>query len=492
MRTNTLVIFFLFCFLVDAAAQKHDYIWPFGYLNSPSNPPNSPYGGAYIDFNQVPTAGVKNNRVLNFGLAGSACSDSSGKLLFYTNGLAIHNHLDKLIENGDTINPGYWWDSAGNYGYSNGMGSFPLPYPGHPNTYVYFHTGVIFDVDSSYVRHSPLYYTIIDMNANGGEGKVIQKNQILLEGDLGWPAACKHGNGRDWWITLYKPNHPEQITFLLSQSGISGPIVQSIGPALYPEFYGKCLFSPDGRTYVRHDGNNGPRLMNFDRCTGLFSNLRILAYPDEIYSWSAAFSPNSRYLYLSKPSLVTRIDLLANNINTSFDTLGRYNLSHCATDPSETRVFQMQEGPDGKIYCSSDGDSRCITRIEQPLLPGLAADLYYGGFDLPRSHLYTICHFPNYRLGEWEGALCDTINFQQPGDGFYASRYTPSEANAEKSLLSEPYKIFPVACEPNEAARKEKNELGDMRKLEYNLWLNRKDAIETKSRPYSKTHTKNE
>jgi len=473
-------------------AQNHDHIWPFGDGNGPFNPLSSPYGGAYIDFNQSPTIGVKDNRVLNFGLAGSACSDSSGNLLFYTNGLAIHNYLDQLVENGDTLNPGDWWDGSGNGGYDNHLGSFPLPYPGHPNQYVYFHTGVLFDIDSSYVRHSPFYYTIVDMNANGGEGKVISKNQILIEGDLGWPAACKHGNGRDWWITLFKPNHPEQITYLLSPSGISGPFIQSIGPAIYPEFDGKSLFSPDGRTYVRHDSKNGPRLMDFNRCTGLFSNLRILAYPDEIFSWSAAFSPDSRYLYLSKPSLITRIDLLANNINTSFDTLGRYNLSYCAANPSEARVFHMQEGPDGKIYCSSDGQSHCMTRIEQPKLPGLAADVYYGGFELPRIHFYTICHYPSYRLGEWQDAPCDTLNAQKPGHGFYTSMYTASTVEAEKNPLVQAYKILPIAAEPNEVARKEKIAFGDLRKLEYELWRKHKATIETQSTTSDKTHKKHE
>ena len=66
-----------------------------------------------------------------------------------------------------------------------------------------------------------------------------------------------------------------------------------------------------------------------------------------------------------------------------------------------------------------------MNRIERPLLPGLAADMNFGSFKLPRWYGLTMCHYPNYRLGEWEGSPCDTINGQKRGDGFAATLYEP-------------------------------------------------------------------
>ncbi len=70
------------------------------------------------------------------------------------------------------------------------------------------------------------------MNLNGGLGGVPlgQKNQIAINDTL-MPgmAACKHANGRDWWIIAFKDNSDIVYKFLLSPTGISAPIQQSPG-----------------------------------------------------------------------------------------------------------------------------------------------------------------------------------------------------------------------------------------------------------------------
>jgi hypothetical protein len=456
------------------AAQKHDYNWTIGY--DTGNPITSEYGGSVISFNESPTVAIKNNQKLNFEYYGTACSDSSGNLLFYTNGISIHNYLHQLIENGDTINPGDYWDATLHSGYASTIGPFALPYPGHPNQYVLFHTGLEYDVDSFYLRISPFYCTIVEMSANNGAGKVLIKNQVLAAGDLCWPAACKHGNGRDWWITVAKHRFPIQYTFLLSPDGISGPYEQVIGAPFSPEVNdgrSKSIFSPDGRIYVRHDGLNGPRIMDFDRCTGLFSNLRLLPYPPEVYSWSAAFSEDSRFLYLSRPSMVWSVDMQANNLSTSFDTLGRYNWTYSPAPPWGTGISELQEGADGKIYASTySGSSRCMNRIERPLLAGLAADLNFGSFKLPRWYSLTMCHYPNYRLGENDGSPCDTLNAQAPGDGFIKTMY--DAAGKPRVKAQNDYTILPMApATPSEEARAEKLLWGDHVKVAWEDRLRR-------------------
>ncbi len=458
--------------VAQIAAQKHDYNWIIGY--DTGNPIISEYGGSVISFNETPTVAIKNNQKLNFSLYSAACSDSSGSLLFYTNGLSIHNYLHQLIENGDTINPGEDWGTF-HSGYISTIGPFALPFPGHTNQYVLFHTATEYDVDSFYLRVSPFYYSIVDMNANNGNGKVLVKNQVLASGDLCWPAACKHGNGRDWWVTVAKHRFPIQYTFLLSPEGISGPYEQVIGPVFSPEVndgIGKSIFSPDGRTYVRHDGKSGPRIMDFDRCTGIFSNLRLLPYPAEVYSWSAAFSEDSRFLYLSRPSMVWSVDMKANNLSTSFDTLGRYNWTYSPAPPWGTAISELQEGADGKIYASTWGGSRCMSRIERPLLPGLAADMNFGSFKLPRWNSSTMCHYPNYRLGENDGSPCDTLNAQAPGDGFIKTLY--DAAGKPRVKPQNDYTILPmVPAAPSEEARIEKQLWGDHVKVAWEERLRR-------------------
>jgi hypothetical protein len=474
MKKNIILSLLLSLFFVVLLyAQKHDYNWILGYDNSQSI--TSEWGGMTINFNTTPPTTVKDNRKLNFNIFGAACSDSVGNLLFYSNGIAIHNYLDELMENGDSINFGDFWSGSVADGYSS-LGGFALPFPGHPNQYYFFYSGFDYEQVLQDSRWSPFYYAIIDMNANGGKGKVLIKNQVIMNGDLGWPAACKHGNGRDWWITNFESNIASQVTYLLSPEGLSAPSEQFIGPnfSLFDEeSTNKSVFSPDGRTYIRNDGNSGPRIMDFDRCTGTFSNLRLLPYPDEIFSFSASFSPDSRFLYLTKPTTVWQLDLTATNIAASFDTIARYNGSYCPNPFGDTRVWMSQEGSDGKIYMINYSSSRCMSRIEQPLLPGLGANMAYGGFDLPRYNFLTTYSFPNYRLGENEDSPCDTLNAQQPNDGFFKSPYQVQAAKPNSGQAND-YTILPMLhATPSAEARVEKREQGNLQKLMYERWLRR-------------------
>jgi hypothetical protein len=487
MKKNILFLLFILPFsILLLNAQKHDYNWTMGYDNG--QPISSEWGGMTVNFNTTPPTSLKVNRQLNFDSFGAACSDSVGTLLFYSNGIAIHNYLDELMENGDSINFGQFWTGSVAGGYSS-CGGFALPFPGHPNQYYFFYSGFDYEPTLQDIRNSPFYYAIVDMNANGGKGKVLSKNQVVMSGDVGWPVACKHGNGRDWWITNFVNNVPSQITFLLSPDGLSAPSEQIIGPnfSLFEEeFISKPVFSPDGRTYIRHDGNVGPRIMDFDRCTGIFSNLRLLPYPEEIFSWSASFSPDSRFLYLTKPTVVWQLDITATNISASLDTIARYNVSYCPTPSADTRVWSSQEGPDGKIYTINFSNAQCMGRIEQPSLPGLASNMAYGSFDLPRWSILTTCHFPNYRLGENENSPCDTLNFQQTGSGFFKSTYLEQDKKPNHGQSND-YTILPMlSATPSAEARAEKQAQGDLQKIMYERWLLR-DEPKAKARKKNKT-----
>jgi hypothetical protein len=473
---------------LNAFGQKHDYIWVYGSQNLPNDPLSSKFGGAYIDFNQSPPVSVSINRKLNFNLNAGACCDSLGNLQFYTNGIEIHNYMDELIENGDSINyDSVFWEAGKKNGYSEIIGPIALPYPGHQNQYFLFHTAWRYELDSSYSRNAYFYYTVIDMTANAGRGKVISKNNVLLERDLGWFAACKHGNGRDWWITSFQRSKPKQISFLLTSEGLSNPIEQPIALGTgFPdhEGTGKSCFSPNGKFYIRHDDQNGIRIFDFDRCTGVFSNQRILQYPGSVYTWSASFSDDSHFLYLANRTLVYAIDMYNINNIQYMDTVGIFNRSYCDY-PFSTRMYLTQEGPDGKIYCSAREFSLCMSTIEKPKLISPACEVAYGGFELSRWNDNTICHFPHYRLGEYEGSPCDTLNTQKPDDGFYKSVYNASdEAEAQKDPEAD-FILIPIGNTATPEAIEEKRRYGDMNRIMHERLMEGEAAIR---RPLTQDH----
>ena len=130
------------------------------------------------------------------------------------------------MENGDDLSPGYyhneWCNNGSNGGYKAYQGIFSILMPGHKNEYILFHHRRYQFKDSIDVM-----YTLIDMNANNGLGKVTEKNKIL---QYGWLSrtfqAVRHGNGRDWWIVAPERGDSDKyFLFLLSPEGVSGPFV---------------------------------------------------------------------------------------------------------------------------------------------------------------------------------------------------------------------------------------------------------------------------
>lgn len=421
------------------SAQNHDFIWVYGYQNHPDT--SSEVGGAVIDFKQFPPSHYKQTRELNFSLFCASCADSIGNLLFYSNGIRIHNYLNQLIENGDTINPGTIWQSNQNSGYPSQVGGFALPAPGKENCYFLFHLPSI--LNGGQIIFSPFYYSYIDMDANNGTGKVITKNQVLKQGDFIQQKAVKHANGRDWWVLTAQKSEHLYYLFLITPEGVQGPFTQILGdPFPNSEGRGVTNFSPDGTIYVRNDANNGLHMMDFNRCTGELSNLRILPY-DQTTGFrfgSAVFSPDSRFIYLSNSNLVVQLDLEAPNLDYSaVDTVQMYDNFADPYPPFLTGYLYPQLGSDGKIYYSTSGTTPRLHVINRPNLPGLACDVENHGVQLPRFNGRTTCFFPNYRLGEWEGSPCDTLNGQRPGDGFVKTSY---EAFLERQARAPVQKAF--------------------------------------------------
>lgn len=419
---RTLLLFSLF-FSLSLRGQKHDYVWVYGYLNNPDT--TSKVGGAVIDFKHKPPLYYKQTRELNFDYYCTSCSDSLGNLLFYSNGICIHNSLGYLVENGDSINPGTTWQSNQNFGYPSSFGGTTLPAPGKPDCFYYLHLPIY--LNNGDIIRSPLYFTYIEMKANNGEGKVKYKNQILLQGDFIQLKAVKHANGRDWWLlTAQKSEHVYYI-FLITPEGIEGPITQILGDSFFNlEARGISNFSPDGTTYARCDANNGLFLMDFNRCTGELTNLRVLPF-DQLSGFrfgAACFSPDGRFIYLSGNEKIVQFDLEVPNLDyLAVDTVQMYDNFADSGPPFLTRFLYPQLGPDDKIYYTTTGTTPRLHVINRPNLPGLACDVENHGVQLPRINGRTTCFFPNYRLGEWEGSPCDTLHGQRPGDDFIKTSY---------------------------------------------------------------------
>ena len=273
------VILFNLIIVSTNIAQLHDYTWVVGYRGGSISPNDDTFGLSILSFqngelqvtdNQIGEARFHSNNV--------SFSDVSGNLVFSFNGKAVYGSDHEIIENGNS-----WFEGEFDSGWM-------LPQCGlmfeHLTDSILVY---LFDMDINYVYienmaegiGEHIHYSIIDRTQNEGQGAVVLRKELLAQDtfDAGKLSACKHANGRDWWILM-----PEQFSnrfhrFLLTPDGIDTMGVQIIGEPV-PSGLGQATFSSDGTKHVRYNGisvigrENMLRMYDFDRCTGLLSNFQ--------------------------------------------------------------------------------------------------------------------------------------------------------------------------------------------------------------------------
>ncbi|MBL0310148.1 MAG: T9SS type A sorting domain-containing protein [Bacteroidetes bacterium] len=413
-----------FCFLLfETGAQKHDYIWLSGYDAYPHpvyNELDSFYWATTVlNFNHEPVSVNIDSVSMSFDRTNTSYADNDGALLFYTNGIFIANALNDTIENSDSLNAGwfqYIWDpTVQNMGYRNEQGILAFQDLVNPNNYYLIHSfndKVLFPA-GVYTRN--ILVTYLDMTANNGHGKVLYKNQEILNNNLGSAlAATRHGNGEYWWILVQKRNSNCYYRILIDERG---PHIYSdsicLGSVVNDNDYGAACFSPDGSKYVYMSYYTGINIYDFDRCSGLLSNPVNISLPVLVDSgWAVrgvAISPNSHYLYASLTKHLYQFDLWDADIASSIDTIGVYDGYHLPRFNVLQSLFHAaQIAPDGKIYISCGNSMQFYHVINDPDRKGDSCHFVQRGLTLPSQSL-GVPSFPNYRLGKLAGSECDTI-----------------------------------------------------------------------------------
>ena len=134
LRTFTL---FLACNL--SAQSKRDYQWVIGYDHV------APQDEAILlNFNLCPVDVSPISTVYSFSMEGSntSMSDEAGNLLFYSNGCYIVNAAGEIMENGDTINPGWIQDSWCPSGGALGHKELSQYLPPDPTVFIMYSTWI--------------------------------------------------------------------------------------------------------------------------------------------------------------------------------------------------------------------------------------------------------------------------------------------------------------------------------------------------------------
>ncbi len=411
----------LLCFGFSEA-QLHDNVWLFGFESYTNT---DGVGGSVLDFSGDSLDIFYEYRDMDLNITNAGICDTSGNLLFYTNGIYIANALHEPMENGEGLNPGEYADAHFWLGYRVIQGAIIVPAPGVNDKYYLIHESYEYPTPNSDWHAPIIYYSLIDLSYNNGLGAVIEKNQIIFEGvfDHGKITLVKHANGRDWWGLILQRNSSCFNRFLITSNGIETFPTQCIGGDI-PGGIGQSVYSPDGSKYVLYNLvsvniGNYLSIYDFDRCNGELSNPIQDILIDTAGIGGVAISPNSRYLYVSSYNYIYQYDLEADDILSTKDTVAIYDGYEVEVSAQNnvylpTRFSLIQLGPNGKIYIKCSSSANLLHVINQPDSAGVACEVFQHHIELP-TYNRSLPNFPNYRLGALEGSGCDTItSINQP------------------------------------------------------------------------------
>jgi len=432
-RFNLFILLFssMFCFS-QTNFGKRWIIAPYGY--------NIGFG-ATIDHNTIHVIGEN-----AFNVGHSCISDSNGLLRISCDGMDIFDSTFNLMENGDSIVPELICKDWQGFSRSP-QTSVILPmesrkyYVITPTVSDGYYQNVWTIKPALHWNFDLLLYHIVDLNDNAGLGKVVEREKVLMQNTpmkKSQMAACRHANGKDWWLLKMAGDTNMVFTFLVQQDTVVRYPNQYIPFPLRGtnDLWGQMKFSRDGTKWATtYDATNDTTykhygdvyVANFDRCTGMLSGYQQFIAPPYIDTGNIGleFSPNGQLLYVTKYNAVQQLDLAD---GTWYTVHGPDTNAFCG-------YTTLELAPDNKIYIGRfQGTCKQWSVINSPdikfncdFCPNcLRSKSNWGYFKTPPN-------MPNYELGA-TGQPCWPLSQSGIEERGAAVRVYPNPLSQELNL----------------------------------------------------------
>ncbi len=270
----------------------------------------------------------------------AAISDSTGNLLFYTDGVTVWNKEHQIIENGT----GLFGDT------SSAQSAIIVPQPENDSIYYIFTTDEL-SVNKN-LNTDGLNYSVVNINKNNSLGSIIQKNIHLRDSICEKITVVKHQNKKDYWIITHDWGSNAYYVWLLDQNGLNPvPVISNIGTEIGNDqrmSIGYMKASPDGSKIVTAIWLLSKwEIFDFNNQTGILSNTVEISRPYLFSAYSCEFSPDASKLYISAYDTLMQADMNAGNQNDIQNSLTPIGIF-------DSPVGAVQNANNGKIYITSD------------------------------------------------------------------------------------------------------------------------------------------
>jgi hypothetical protein len=336
-------------------------------------------GGAGVFLSDIPAASYYARLGYIGGPPVAYCHPATGQPLLVSNGSYVFNSNYDTISNSGLISCGF----------DRYQVQF-LPRPGFPRQiYVftqYSGVGYITGLETglqtrcSQQNQIGLYYTLIDLDLNGGLGGVVEKNvKLPFYGMYDCLAFVKHPSGQDYWL-VSRANSSSMGAVRLSPTGFGALIPTSLGLGIGGDSYMlRCNItaSPNGRVVALSTAGRPSYvfLYDFDPATGTFANYRFQWLSAQTVT-GLAFSPDNSKLYVTT-AIPQPCDDEARLYQLDFNEANPDSSLHLVHSKVGYSYGEMQRGPDNAIWMGPDwhGFGRVFHGIRFPNQPK-AACLY--------------------------------------------------------------------------------------------------------------------
>ncbi len=335
------IVFYLTLFATAFSTQtnaQYENVWAFGI-------------NAGLDFSTGTPVPIRT--AINSNESSASVCDITGRLLFYTDGFTVWNRNNNQMPDGDTICPRLTGSTS--------QGSVIIPMPDSANKYY------IFSITSYEVGAGDLYYSVINMDLNGGLGGV-ESGRKAIKVTTGLTEQMTVVSGEKcnvWLLTIDREDSLK--AFSIDYRGINlNPIVTSIErssnlPILAAGIPGTICVAPNKRKVAI--ARTSLVIYDFDPYTGVPSNPIPLDRGISTNYYSVCFSPDNSKLYATdfKNLVINQFDLSSND-----------SIMMASSATFLSGVYgSVKLAPDNKLYIAS------ITRtsldvINFPNLAGVA------------------------------------------------------------------------------------------------------------------------